>query len=83
MSLGAIDFGIVVDGAVIVVEAVMAAMHGKARMPSVERDEVVARSAGAIYQSPPLASSSFSSCLFRFFRLPESRAKCFALWPKP
>jgi len=51
MSLGAIDFGIVVDGAVIVVEAVMAAMHGKARMPSVERDEVVARSAGAIYQS--------------------------------
>ncbi|MFM6960820.1 MAG: CusA/CzcA family heavy metal efflux RND transporter [Schleiferiaceae bacterium] len=51
MSLGAIDFGIVVDGAVIVVEAVLAAMHGKARMPSVERDEVVARSAGAIYQS--------------------------------
>jgi len=51
MSLGAIDFGIVVDGAVIVVEAVMAAMHGKARMPAVERDEVVARSAGAIYQS--------------------------------
>lgn len=51
MSLGAIDFGIVVDGAVIVVEAVLAAMHGKARMPSVERDEVVAKSAGAIYQS--------------------------------
>lgn len=51
MSLGAIDFGIVVDGAVIVVEAVMAALHGKARMHSVERDQLVARSAGAIYQS--------------------------------
>ena len=51
MSLGAIDFGIVVDGAVIVVEAVLAAMHGAARMSSRERDDVVARSAGAIYRS--------------------------------
>ncbi len=54
MSLGALDFGIVVDGAVIIVEGVLHALvafHAGKRLTQPEMDAVVARSASAIYKS--------------------------------
>ncbi len=54
MSLGAIDFGIVVDGAVIIVEGVLHHLHknntGTKLLPS-ERDEAVKTAASTIYRS--------------------------------
>ena len=54
MSLGALDFGIVVDGAVIIVEGVLHALAtyhiGQTLTPS-GMDAVVARSASSIYKS--------------------------------
>jgi cobalt-zinc-cadmium resistance protein CzcA len=54
MSLGAIDFGIVVDGAVIIVEAVMHVLHknylGK-KLTRGEMEEVVVESSRSIIQS--------------------------------
>lgn len=54
MSLGALDFGIVVDGAVIIVEGVLHALfalHVGKRLTQSEMDHVVAASASAIYKS--------------------------------
>jgi cobalt-zinc-cadmium resistance protein CzcA len=51
MSLGAIDFGIVVDGAVIVVEATLMAFHRGGLLSAKDRDETVVESAGSIYGS--------------------------------
>jgi cobalt-zinc-cadmium resistance protein CzcA len=54
MSLGAIDFGIVIDGAVIIVESIMHQLHKKYRSKvfSVsEMDEVVTKSSTSIYKS--------------------------------
>lgn len=54
MSLGAIDFGIVVDGAVIIVEGVLHYLHrnhlGK-HLKVGEMDEIIIKSAGQIYKS--------------------------------
>lgn len=51
MSLGAIDFGIVVDGAVIVVEATLMAFHRGGLLHAKDRDETVIESASSIYGS--------------------------------
>lgn len=56
MSLGALDFGLIVDGAVIIVEAVMHQLHGKNFMTVTslsqrEMDEEVGRSAGKMMNS--------------------------------
>ena len=54
MSLGAIDFGIVVDGAVIIVEGVLHALvayHAGKTLSREEMDGVVARSASSIYRT--------------------------------
>lgn len=54
MSLGAIDFGIVIDGAVIIVESllhVLALNYVGKVISQNEMDEVVAKSAGKIYNS--------------------------------
>lgn len=54
MSLGALDFGIVVDGAVIVVEGVLHAMvayHMGKHLTRQELDGLVAQSASSIYKS--------------------------------
>lgn len=52
MSLGAIDFGIVVDGAVIITEATLFALHknfiGK-KLGSNQMDEVIGNEAGRVY----------------------------------
>jgi cobalt-zinc-cadmium resistance protein CzcA len=51
MSLGAIDFGIVVDGAVIIVEAVLATLFANKVVHQKDREELVIESASSIYQS--------------------------------
>src|SRR5690606_16463043 len=54
MSLGALDFGIVVDGAVIIVEGVLHALvlqHVGRRLTQSEMDTVVTHSASSIYKS--------------------------------
>ena len=52
MSLGAIDFGIVVDGAVIIVEHILFMIHRKPGiLKSREFDAFVARKSGEIYRS--------------------------------
>ena len=51
MSLGAIDFGIVVDGAVIIVEAVLATLFAQKVTGRAEREAIVVQSAASIYQS--------------------------------
>lgn len=54
MSLGAIDFGIVVDGAVIIVEGILHALfayHVGQTLSRQEMDSVVARSASSIYRT--------------------------------
>ncbi|HEU5146554.1 MAG TPA: efflux RND transporter permease subunit, partial [Chryseosolibacter sp.] len=54
MSLGALDFGIVVDGAVIIVEGVLHALfvaHAGQKLSQTEMDNVVTRSASSIYRS--------------------------------
>jgi cobalt-zinc-cadmium resistance protein CzcA len=56
MSLGALDFGLIVDGAVIIVEAVMHVLAGKhinghTRYTQVEMDEITNKSAGKMMNS--------------------------------
>lgn len=51
MSLGAIDFGIVVDGAVIIVESVLFHLHGKGRLPKDEHQNLIIKSSADIYKS--------------------------------
>ena len=54
MSLGALDFGIVVDGAVIVVEGVLHALflhHAGKKLTQSQMDGVVVRAASSIYRS--------------------------------
>lgn len=51
MSLGAIDFGIVVDGAVIIVESVLFHLHGKKLKDNLARRDLVIDSSSRIYKS--------------------------------
>jgi cobalt-zinc-cadmium resistance protein CzcA len=54
MSLGALDFGIVVDGAVIIVEGILHALvasHVGVKLNQRQMDEVVVSSASSIYKS--------------------------------
>ncbi|KAB2805347.1 CusA/CzcA family heavy metal efflux RND transporter [Phaeocystidibacter luteus] len=51
MSLGAIDFGIVVDGAVIIVESVLFHLHSKGALNRSQHRELVIESSGRIYKS--------------------------------
>ena len=56
MSLGALDFGLIVDGAVIIVEAVMHVLAGKnalgnAKYSQAEMDEITHKSAGKMMNS--------------------------------
>ncbi len=56
MSLGALDFGLIVDGAVIIVEAILHRLHGptlqnKTMLTTKEMDETVQSSAGKMMNS--------------------------------
>ncbi|MCE2974030.1 MAG: CusA/CzcA family heavy metal efflux RND transporter [Sediminibacterium sp.] len=54
MSLGALDFGLIVDGAVIIVEAVMAGLHAKGYIMRLSREDMnqqVIHSAGKMMNS--------------------------------
>jgi cobalt-zinc-cadmium resistance protein CzcA len=51
MSLGALDFGLIVDGAVIVVEAVLHAIHSKKSIPLQNINQTVKSAAGKMMNS--------------------------------
>ncbi|MCA9545607.1 MAG: CusA/CzcA family heavy metal efflux RND transporter, partial [Myxococcales bacterium] len=48
MSLGALDFGLLVDGAVVMVEAVFHALEGKGELSRAEREGLIARTIGQV-----------------------------------
>lgn len=91
MSLGAIDFGIVVDGAVIIVEAALFTLHGQfmnKRLTGEELDNMVETQAGKVYGKaafgvliilvvfvPVLALSGIEGKMFR----PMAQTVSFAL----
>jgi cobalt-zinc-cadmium resistance protein CzcA len=91
MSLGAIDFGIVVDGAVIIIEATLFSLHHKyigRKISSEELDDTVNREAGKVFGKaafgiliilvvflPILALSGIEGKMFR----PMSQTVSFAL----
>ncbi len=54
MSLGAIDFGIIIDGAVIIVEGILTAFHTsifKGKISNQEKDTLILESSSKIYKS--------------------------------
>jgi cobalt-zinc-cadmium resistance protein CzcA len=68
MSLGAIDFGLIVDGAVIIVEATMHHLHSrknKQKFTQAEMDKEVNESAGKI-----MSSASFGQIIILIVYLP-------------
>ena len=71
MSLGAIDFGLIVDGAVIIVEAVMHKLHGTSilggtrTLSQQEMDEEVSDSAGKM-----MSSAAFGQIIILMVYLP-------------
>ena len=76
MSLGAIDFGLVVDGAVVMVEGALAAMAARRVSARVALAEEAAASGG---RSPSASSSSaWSTCRSCCSR--ASRARCSGRW---
>jgi cobalt-zinc-cadmium resistance protein CzcA len=68
MSLGAIDFGLIVDGAVIIVEATMHLLIAKklsSKLSQVQMDEVVEESAGRM-----MSSAAFGQIIILIVYLP-------------
>jgi cobalt-zinc-cadmium resistance protein CzcA len=88
MSLGAIDFGLIVDGAVIIVENCLRHLAeaqeklGR-RLTLAERLQEVQLSAAQVSgpRSSARRSSSWSTC--PSWRSPASRARCLSPWPRP
>ena len=85
MSLGAIDFGMIVDGAVVLVENSIRKLHE--RQHGLGATETVEQTLPARFwkSAAPFSSAwrSSSSSTFRFYRSKASRAKCFARWHMP
>jgi cobalt-zinc-cadmium resistance protein CzcA len=85
MSLGAIDFGLIVDGAVIIVEATMHHLGLRktiGRLSQSEMDEEVFKSASKIR-----SSAAFGEIIILIVYIPiltslVLKAKCFARWLK-
>jgi cobalt-zinc-cadmium resistance protein CzcA len=79
MSLGAIDFGLIVDGAVIIVEATLHHLGLRSKKWRRKFFNQHLKSEAAQH----LAKSLFSSFTFLFLPLLALREKCFARWLKP
>lgn len=74
MSLGAIDFGIIVDGAVIIVEGIVFEIERrisrqKAVLNRAEMDKISYEAASTMMHSAFLDSSLSSSCLHQYCSL--------------
>lgn len=86
MSLGALDFGLIVDGAVIIVEAVMHKLsHSKMfskvnRLNQRDMDDVVGQSASRMMNSAVFGQIIILVVYLPILTLQESKAKCLSQW---
>jgi len=88
MSLGAIDFGLIIDGAVVIVENIVRRLAARQqrlarRLTSEERTHMILAASKEVASPMFLACSSSPLSICRFLRLPASKAKCFIRWPSP
>lgn len=86
MSLGALDFGLIVDGAVIIVEAVMHSLvHSKkvsARINQHEMDDKVNNSASRMMNSAVFGQIIILVVYLPIFTLEGIEEKCSSQWHK-
>lgn len=75
ISLGAIDFGILVDGAIVVLEATLHAIH---RAPDRERGAVIEAAAGGVARAVALALLIIVAALLPIFALERVEGRIFA-----
>ena len=88
MSLGALDFGLIVDGAVIIVEN---ALRRFGEEQAASAASFSARSGSSLRREPPpksfvracSASGSLRRCICPSLRSPASKGKCSIRWPSP
>jgi cobalt-zinc-cadmium resistance protein CzcA len=77
ISLGAIDFGLIVDGAVIVLEATLHAMHGVRSRPEPKRS-LIARATDSVAQPVGFAMLLIIVALLPIFSLERTEGRIFA-----
>ncbi|MDC0667072.1 efflux RND transporter permease subunit [Nannocystis radixulma] len=75
ISLGAIDFGILVDGAIVVVEATLHAIH---HQPQRDRATVIEEAAGGVARAVALALLIIIAALLPIFTLERVEGRIFA-----
>ncbi|HEY8376176.1 MAG TPA: efflux RND transporter permease subunit, partial [Nannocystis sp.] len=75
ISLGAIDFGILVDGAIVVLEATLHAIHHE---PARNRAQVIARASAGVARSVALALLIIIAALLPIFTLERVEGRIFA-----
>jgi heavy metal efflux system protein len=75
ISLGAIDFGILVDGAIVVLEATLHAIH---HQPQRERGAVIEAAAGGVARAVALALLIIIAALIPIFTLERVEGRIFA-----
>ena len=88
LSLGAIDFGLIVDGSVVMTEANLRGLADRTRQAGrkltiAERFDCILESSRSVARPSfsEWASSPWSSCLSWLSKAPKG--KCFARWPLP
>lgn len=77
ISLGAIDFGIIVDGAVIVLEATLHALH-EPRKADVDKREIIGRAAGSVARPVGFAMLIIIAALAPILSLERTEGRIFA-----
>ncbi|MFO0604169.1 MAG: CusA/CzcA family heavy metal efflux RND transporter [Polyangiales bacterium] len=77
ISLGAVDFGIIVDAAVIVLEASLHALH-RPRAPGEDRADVIERAAGSVARPVTFAVLIILAALAPIFALERVEGRIFA-----
>jgi len=85
MSLGAIDFGIIVDGAVIIVEGTVHEIEkrikaGKGKFAQAEMDELTYHASSTMMNSAFFGQLIILIVLHRYFFLPGWKARCSNQW---
>ena len=85
MSLGAIDFGIIIDGAVIIVENCLRLLAAEQRrlgrvLTRQERFETILAGSREVIRPSLLERSLLQSSIYQFWRSPGSKARCSRRW---
>lgn len=79
MSLGAIDFGIVVDGSIVILEGILAHIYGRRLMGRTlskeEMDAEVEKGAGNVVRSCHVCRSDYSDCVLPYIDFDWNRRK--------